>query len=158
MSFKKDLKDGEAAEIEFEKLLKSRGYSVGRNTSQTITEKRFYDLWAQTTLKEGVARKVKKRPVETFEIKFDRRVGETGNVYFEHETLEYSRADYIVYKLDSDGKFYIQTRATVLKLIQLPNFKQVSGGDAWGLGTLIPVEQFKQLFNEAEKAIKEIPL
>jgi hypothetical protein len=110
-------------------------------------------LWARK-LAPKTPKPLKPRNVETFEVKFDRRVSETGNVYFEHETLANSRADFIVYKLDSDGKFYAQALSAVLNLLKLPQFKQVNGGDKWGLGTLIPEPQFKELFSEAEKTFK----
>lgn len=155
MSFRKDLSDGEDAEKEFEAFLLACGYDTGRNTAKTVTEKRFYDMWAKEAPPEKLA-KVKIRPVFTYEVKFDRRVKETGNVYFEHETLTNSRADYIVYKLDSTGKFYMQGREAVINLINQPQFKQVNGGDKWGVGTLIPETQFKQLFSEIEKVYNKV--
>lgn len=150
MSFTQDLKVGEEAEKEFGAFLEAHGWNYGFNTCKTITEKRFYDMWAQKAPPQK-AKKRTPRPVRTFEIKFDRRVKETGNVYFEHETLENSRADFIVYKLDSDGKFYIQETPKVLVLIKLPQFKSVNGGDKWGPGTLITEEVFKQHFEDTEK-------
>jgi hypothetical protein len=149
--FLDDLKDGEGAEKEFVTFLDEKGWDAGRNTSSTITEKRFYDLWAQKRPPSKASKKVP-RPVFTFEIKRDRKVASTGNVYLEHDTLENSRADYIVYQIDTDNKFYMLDREMVLNLIYSPQFKQVSGGDAWGLGTLIPLQDFLILFKDCEKA------
>lgn len=153
MSFIKDLKDGEEAEGELLTYFHSCGLKTGFNTSTTVTEKRFFDIWAKKEV-PNKPRKPKKTPVETFEVKYDRKASSTGNVYFEHETLENSRADFIVYKLDT-GQFYIQGRGAVLNFLHNPAFKQVSGGDAWGLGTLIPVPIFKELFSEIEKVYKK---
>ena len=151
MSFADDLKIGEDAENEFIGLLEKYDWNTGRNTSKTVIEKRFYDLWAQKPAPKKAKPKTP-RPVITFEIKNDRRVKETGNVYLEHETIKNSRADYIVYKLDTDGKFYLQERGFVLNLLDTPQFKQVSGGDRWGIGTLIPEKMFVKMFVDAEKA------
>lgn len=156
MSFKKDLADGEEAEKEFGEFLRSRGFNLGFNTSKTITEKRFYDLWASPAGNKGIAGsgkpKVGKGEVKTFEIKFDRRVKETGNIYVEHEALGYSKADSIVYKLDSDGKFYIIPRTVLIAAIKDNPYKQVSGGDRWGRGSLISEALVKELFTDVEKA------
>jgi len=146
MSFVLDLQAGVEVEEQFVKFLKEFGWKAGRNTSTTLTEKRFYDIWATRPNTSAVS---------TYEIKFDRRASTTGNVYLEHETLENSRADFIVYKLDGENIFYMQDRPTVLNLLFHPAYKQVSGGDKWGLGTLIPVEEFKKLFHRFEDKPKK---
>lgn len=132
MSFKQDLAVGEAVEQEFVEFLKKQGLKAGLNSSKTVAEKRFYDIYADNGL--------------TYEVKFDRRVTDTGNIYLEHDGLGHSRADIIVYKLDVDGKFYFMGREQVLEILKDKRFKQVSGGDKWGKGTLIPLNEFRKLF------------
>lgn len=156
MNFQDAKKIGDVAEDEFVEFLRQHGWDAAKSTSTHINERRFYDIWGQKQAPKK-PQPLEKRPVITFEIKFDKRVQETGNVYFEHAGLEYSRADYIVYKLDTDGKFYLQERPTVLQLIKLPQFKQVLGGDKKTAGTLIPEEMFKKLFANAETVFAEKP-
>lgn len=149
------LKIGEDAEKEFVEFLEKNGWSAGLNTATHLNEKRFYDIWVQESA-PAKAKKKKPRPVITIEIKYDKRVKETGNVYFEHETLNNSRADYIVYKLDSTRKFYIAERDVVLNMINLPQFKQVKGGDTKTTGTLVTEELFKGIFTDCEKVFAQV--
>jgi hypothetical protein len=151
--FLDDLKDGEQTEVEFCTFLDSVGWDSGRNTSKTITEKRFYDLWAQKKPPSKASKKLP-RPVFTFELKRDRKVSTTGNIYLEHEALEHSRADYIVYQIDTDNKFYMLDRGNALALLHAPQFKQVSGGDKWGTGSLIPLEDFVRIFKLCDDSFK----
>lgn len=152
MPFIKDLKDGENAENELVGLLNDWGWSCGKNSATSITEKRFYDIWIQRPLLK--LQKKTRRPVFCLEVKFDRKVRDTKNVYFEHETVENSRADYFVYKLDSDNQYYMAAIEMVRSIIDNPHFKQVKGGDSWGPGTLVPIETFKQIFIPCEEALK----
>lgn len=140
MSFITDLKAGQTAEDEFVEFLKSFGLRAGRNTATNQREMALYDVWDNN--------------YKTYEIKYDRRVTETGNVYLEHEALSHSNANYIVYKLDIDNKFYILDRDGTLSLLESPKFKIVSGGDKWGKGTLIPYEDFIQLFKDCHDAFQ----
>ena len=140
MSFRADLKAGHTAEDEFVLLLNSFGIKAGRNTATNQREMALYDVWDEH--------------YQTYEIKFDRRVSETDNVYLEHEALSHSNAHFIVYKLDIDNKFYILDRAGALYAMELPQFKVVSGGDKWGAGTLIPVDEFRKIFRDCNEVFK----
>lgn len=143
MSFIKDLKAGQSAEDEFVELLKSYGIKAGRNTATNQREMALYDVWDEN--------------YKTYEIKFDRRVSETNNVYLEHDALSHSNAHFIVYKLDIDDKFYILDRLGALYHIDDPQYKVVSGGDQWGKGTLIPYEKFRTLFIDCHNVFSKTP-
>lgn len=141
MTFIRDLKAGQTAEEEFVELLQSYGLRAGRNTATNQREMALYDVWDEN--------------YQTYEIKLDRRAEETGNIYFEHECLSHSNAHFIVYKVDVDNKFYIIDRESLLSHIHNPKYKVVSGGDKWGKGTLIPVDEFRTLFKDCQDAFQK---
>lgn len=134
MTFLNDLKDGENTEILFCEYLLSLGIIGWKNTSTTLQEKRLYD--------------VIDKPGITYELKNDRMWERTGNVYIEEKTIKSSRADYIVYSLKNDDNFYVISRFGLLELLDYAHFKEVKGGDFKDKGYLIPIENFKKLFNK----------
>ena len=71
-----------------------------------------------------------------FEVKWDRRAGETGNVAIEFESrgrpsgLSVSAADYYIYKIGEQGFYLFETAALKQKLSDRRNVERiVSGGD-----------------------------
>lgn len=144
---------GDIAEDEFVEFLHTHGWDGAKMHECgriPLVERRFWDVWGQKAV-PSKAVPVEERPILTFEVKYDKRVKETGNVYLEHEGLRLSRADIIVYKLDSDGQFYIQRYDKVMQYIKATGFKKILGGNEKTPGTLIPEAIFKKLFVNAEK-------
>ncbi len=134
MTFLNDLKDGEDTEILFLEYLLGLDIIGWRNTSTTLQEKRLYDV----VDKSGT----------TYELKTDRMWQRTGNIYVEEKTLKSSRADYIVYILKGDETFYVISRFGLLEILDYAKFKEVKGGDFKDKGYLIPIDDFKKLFNK----------
>jgi hypothetical protein len=74
---------------------------------------------------------------KTWEIKADRIAGTTGHIFFEHQAIEHSQADY--YLIFACGLVYILPREAVLELAQGP-YRNVQGGDDLrATGTLVPL-------------------
>ncbi len=132
MSFHDDLQDGENAEKSFINYLKSQGKHAWGNTTTTLAEKRLYDICDSDSI--------------TYEVKYDRKWESTGNVYFEPESLERSTAQNLVYILKNDPNFYIIDRLTLLCYMDLEPFKEIRGGDYKQRGILVPIDKFKQFF------------
>lgn len=131
MPFHQDLKDGKEIEKQFLVHLINQGERAGLNSSKTLVEQRFYDLYTS----DGTL----------YEIKFDKMWGKTGNVYVEHKSLGTSKADLTVYKLDGKEGFY-QIPTSRLREV-LPSYKLVKGGDQKEIGTLVPLESFLKEFS-----------
>ena len=134
-NFKADLAEGQEQEKEFiQFLLTKYGVRARRNESSNLEGMRKYDVADQLG--------------HTYEIKFDRKWQETGNVYLEHKAIVHSEADYIVYKLDT---FYSIPRLALVQLLKhnhkLPKWKEVQGGEFGDWGTLLPVSEFLTIFN-----------
>lgn len=74
-----------------------------------------------------------------WEVKADRLAGTTGNVFFEHQAIEHSQADYFL--IFACGLTYILSREAVLEL-KNRGFRVVQGGDNdWATGTLVPLTE-----------------
>lgn len=77
-----------------------------------------------------------------WEVKADRIWGTTGNIFFEHQAIQHSQADYF---LILAGFAYILPREDVLELINGPH-RSVQGGDGLrATGTLVPLSELQEL-------------
>jgi hypothetical protein len=132
MSFTQDQKAGEEIEDQFVARLAAMGIKAGRNSAVNQREMALYDIWDEN--------------YQTYEVKFDRRAKETGNVFLEHRAIQHSNAHYVVYKLDTDDNFYILDLPSVKHLLDDEDFQVKDGGYPPYPGTLIPVKDFKKLF------------
>jgi hypothetical protein len=88
----------------------------------------------------------------TYEVKLDRKVQETGNVYIEHKSLFNSKSDYFVYLYELPnvpGRFFIHIApsAKVRNLYRrVQGQRGIVGGDFKEPGILLTVEEFIQVF------------
>lgn len=137
MSFTQDLKEGREIEEQFVALLRELGIKAGLNTSTTQREMALYDVYDES--------------YNTYEVKFDRKALETGNIFLEQASINRSHATYIVYKLRADDNFYILDTPTVKNLIDNPDFKVKDGGYPPYPGTLIPLVDFRKIFKVVDK-------
>ena len=78
-----------------------------------------------------------------WEVKFDRRWNETGNVFIEHLAINHSAANYYVFVLQG-GKTLVTTKEYLLKIVADNSYRKVHGGNFLpggkpNIGTLLPV-------------------
>ena len=139
MSFTQDLKAGVEVEEELVEFLKGFGLKAGRNQSSSVIESALYDVYDSD--------------YRTYEVKYDRRAQETGNVFLEHKSLTRSHANYVVYKLDGDKKFYILDLHSVKNIIDDDQYEVKDGGSPAYPGTLLPLKEFKRLFRVFDEKI-----
>lgn len=129
MSFVQDLNDGLKIEDEFVAYLETQGVTAHRNTAKHVVEKRLYDVFTLA----GVL----------YEIKYDKMWKETRNIYIEDKAINRSRADYIVYKLKGDKRWFVSNRELLMELLNSPRAKKTKGGDRKEEGSLVSTTFFR---------------
>ena len=87
----------------------------------------------------------------TYEVKLDRKVPETGNVYIEHKSLFNSKSDYLVYLFQLGAApthfIFIAPSAKVRNYLRRSTAPAVYGGDFKEPGILLKYGEFQTLFH-----------
>jgi len=126
--------DGEKAESLFQDFLRKKGRHPESNPGG------FHPEWDV------------KDEQFTYEVKLDRKVQETGNVYIERKSLFNSKSDYFVYLFEppeAPGRefIFIAPSAKVRNAYRrLEGEKGILGGDFKEPGVLLRYEDFRLIF------------
>jgi len=154
MSFATDLKKGNNVEEKFCEILRN-DYLMSQ-VFRCEGEYKPFDIISANKLGK----------ITTFEVKCDYKNQFTGNIAFELEFKNKAsgvistQADFIVYYLNNEHKFYsIKTKTFRRLLWQWENdrtYKIVNGGDSDNSSLLLlPVEEFKKLFSTLDISEKD---
>ena len=144
MSFLNDLHECEDLEKQFEEILKDcLDFQFTHRPPGMFP---YFDILGYDS----------KGRVTTFEVKYERRWEETGNICFEYlagknnGAIFHSTADYIVYYLKNDQFYYCPTKELQSYLLRC-DCKEVKGGDGWTQTLiLVPRKNFKEIFTSID--------
>lgn len=149
MTFAKDLKDGKKKERAAIPLIIEHYKAHHQNAK----------AWLNPAKIDGGLRGMRRGDIfDSFgirwEVKYDRRAAETGNVYLEHAALERSEADYVIFFLDNQEPFFVPKDVLLVilndnKILDngIRQFPIVLVGQG-NEGTLIPLHKLSKLGKE----------